>query len=397
MHIFTYTVYYWYKFFLKTMASFGETFKKLTQGFSQRGGGSVLGVDISSSTIKVVQLGRKHGQAVLETYGELALGPYAGIEAGKATNLSSAKLGEAVADLVREAKATTINCGVAIPLSASLINIIEMPDVGERRLKEMVPLEVRKYIPVSINEVVLNWSVVPHVETTTVPEGASEVDAEGKKKQKVEILTVAVHKETVSRYNEVIQAAKLNPSFFEIEVFSTIRVALEESLVPTMVIGIGAGSTKVYIVDRKVLRESHIMSRGSQEITIAISKALGVSIPRAEELKRTYGVIKQGTDTDVAEISALVLDSLLTEAQRVMLNYQKKYARNISRVVLTGGGTLLPGLVDRAQSILQTDVTVADPFKKVQTPAFLSNVLQEVGPEFDVALGVALRRLEETL
>ncbi len=377
--------------------AFADTLKKLTEGFSKRGGDSVLGVDISSSTIKVVQLGKKHGQAILETYGELALGPYAGLEAGKATNLSPMKLGEAVADLVREAKVTTANCGVAIPLSASLINVIEMPDVGERRLKDMVPLEVRKYIPVSINEVMLDWRVVPKVEGNEVPEGAATVDAEAAKKQKVEILTVAIHKETINRYNEVIRAANLVPSFFEIEVFSTIRVALEESLVPTMIIGIGAGSTKVYIVDRKMLRESHVISRGSQEITIAISKALGVPVPRAEELKRTYGVIKQGTDTDVAEISALVLDSLLTEAQRVMLNYQKKHARNISQVVLTGGGILLPGIVDRAKTILGTDVAVADPFKKVQTPAFLTNVLQEVGPEFDVAIGVALRKLEETL
>jgi len=379
------------------MASFGETLKKLTEGFSKRGGGSVLGVDISSSTIKVVQLGRKHGQAVLETYGELALGPYAGLEAGKATNLSPAKLGEAVADLVREAKVTTTNCGVAIPLSASLINVLEMPDVGERRLKDMVPLEVRKYIPVSINEVMLDWRVVPKVEGSEAPEGAADTNPETAKKQKVEILTVAIHKETINRYNEVIRAANLTPSFFEIEVFSTIRVALEESLVPTMIIGIGAGSTKLYIVDRKVLRESHIISRGSQEITIAISKALGVPVARAEELKRTYGVIKQGTDTDVAEITALVLDSLLTEAQRVMLNYQKKHSRNISQVVLTGGGILLPGIIERAKNILQTDVGVADPFKKVQTPAFLTNVLQEVGPEFDVAIGVALRKLEETL
>ncbi len=375
------------------MSPFSDVFKKIGEGILKPASKSVLGIDISSSTIKVVQLGRKHGQAVLETYGELALGPYAGIEPGKATNLPTAKLGEAVADLMREAKVTTTACGVAIPLSASLINVIEMPDVGERRLRDMVPLEIRKYVPVSINEVILDWHVVPRVDTNETPEGAAE---EKDPKKKVEILAVAVHKETINRYNEVIQHAHLEPGFFEIEVFSTMRVALEETLAPTMIIGIGAGSTKVYIVDRKVLRESHVISRGSQEITIAISKALGVTPERAEELKRTYGVIKQGTDTDVAEISALVLDSLLSEAQRVMLNYQKRQARNISSVVLTGGGILLPGIVERAKAVLQTDVVVANPFDKVQAPAFLSNVLEQVGPEFDVAIGVALRKLQET-
>lgn len=372
--------------------SLGDVFKKLAGGLSQSKSKSVLGIDISSSTIKVVQVARRQGRAVLETYGELALGPYAGVEAGKATALSTTKLAEAVADLVRESKVTTKECGVAIPLASSLINVIEMPDVGESRLKDMVPLEIRKYIPVSVNEVVLDWRVVPKVEASDVPEGAS---TGGGPLKKVEVLTVAIHKETINRYNEVIQTAQLHPSFFEIEVFSTIRVALEEDLMPTMIIGLGAGTTKIYIVDRKVLRESHVISRGSQEITIAISKALGVTPERAEQLKKSFGVVKQGNDTDVAEITALVLDSLLTEAQRVMINYQKKHSRNIAKVVLTGGGILLPGIAERAKNILQTDVSIADPFRKVETPAFLADVLREVGPEFDVAIGVALRKLEE--
>jgi cell division ATPase FtsA len=162
-----------------------------------------------------------------------------------------------------------------------------------------------------------------------------------------------------------------------------------------MIIGLGAGSTKVYIVDRKVLRESHVINRGSQEVTLAIAKAMGVPEARAEEMKRTYGVIKQGPNADVAEIASLVLDSIFTEASRVMQNYQKRRSRNVGRVILTGGGIMLPGIVERAKTVFQTEVSVADPFRKVEAPAFLDNVLKQVGPEFDVAIGVALRRLEE--
>jgi type IV pilus assembly protein PilM len=378
------------KIYNGTMASFSDSLKGLTSGLFARKSQSVLGIDISSSTIKVVQLGREKGKAVLETYGELALGPYAGVDSGRATSLPSSKLGEAVADLIREAKVSTTACGVAIPLSASLINILEMPDVGESRLKEMVPLEVRKYIPVSISEVMLDWRIVPQLSEQST---ASPVPAGQKKK--IEILTVAIHKDTITRYQEVMQKATLAPSFYEIEVFSSIRVALEEDLEPVMIMGLGAGSTKVYVVDRKVLRESHIISRGSQEVTFAIQKAMGVTEARAEELKRTFGVVKQGNDTDVAEIASLVLDSIFTEAQRVMQNYQKRRARNIGKVILTGGGIMLPGIIERAKTVFGTEVVVADPFRKVEAPAFLESVLKQVGPEFDVAIGVALRRLEE--
>ncbi len=373
-----------------SMAPLSDALKNLASGIFAKKEKSVLGIDISSSTIKVVQLGRKKGRAVLETYGELALGPYAGVDAGRVTSLPSAKLGAAVADLLREAKVNTQSCGVALPLSASLINVLDMPDVGESKLRDMVPLEVRKYIPVAITEVMLDWRIVPNLEPETAE--ATKVTTGPKK---VEVLAVAIHKDTITRYQDVMKTAGLTPSFYEIEVFSSIRVSLEEDLSPVMIIGLGAGSTKIYVVDRKVLRESHIVNRGSQEITVAIAKALGVTESRAEEMKRTYGVVKQGTNTDVAEVASLVLDSIFTEAGTIMLAYQKRHSRNIGKVILTGGGIMLPGIVERAKTAFQTEVTIADPFRKVEAPAFLESVLKQVGPEFDVAIGVALRKLEE--
>ena len=84
---------------------------------------SVIGIDIGSSSIKVVQISRKNGHAVLETYGELALGPYTGKGVGESTNLSTEKIIEAVADVMKEKEVniTTRSCGLAIPFSSSLL------------------------------------------------------------------------------------------------------------------------------------------------------------------------------------------------------------------------------------------------------------------------------------
>src|SRR3989344_3490617 len=89
--------------------------------------GSVLGVDIGSSSLKVVQLRKERGQAVLETYGELSLGPYGGGEVGQATNLSAEQIAETLKDLLREAKVTTKNCGVSIPYARSLLTLVSLP------------------------------------------------------------------------------------------------------------------------------------------------------------------------------------------------------------------------------------------------------------------------------
>ena len=92
---------------------------------------SVLGIDIGTSAIKVVQIKKKRGRAVLETYGELALGPYSGIEIGRSTNLSTEKMVEALKDILRESKTTTVSAGVALPL--------DRPDPAQYRRGDLRP------------------------------------------------------------------------------------------------------------------------------------------------------------------------------------------------------------------------------------------------------------------
>src|SRR3989338_6374659 len=102
---------------------------------------SVLGIDIGSSAIKIVQIKKKRGRAVLETYGELALGPYAGIEIGRSTSLTPEKIGEALGDILREAKANTLSAGMALPLSSSLISFVTLPPIKEKQMADVVAIE----------------------------------------------------------------------------------------------------------------------------------------------------------------------------------------------------------------------------------------------------------------
>src|SRR3989344_1438891 len=127
----------------------------------QGGGGSALGIDFGSSAVKVVQLRKTHGHAVLETYGELAVGPYGNAEIGQSVRLSVTRMSEALTDVLRESKVSGRDCGVAIPISSSLVTTIEMPLVDDKQFAQMVPIEARKYIPVPISEVALDWWVIP--------------------------------------------------------------------------------------------------------------------------------------------------------------------------------------------------------------------------------------------
>ena len=350
---------------------------------------SVIGVDIGTSAIKVVQLRKKRGRAILETYGALSLGPYAGVEVGRATNLDSAKISEALTDLLREAKVSSNIAGVTLPFSASLMSIIDMPQVEPKQMAQMVPIEARKYIPVPISEVTLDWSIIPESES---PAERRKIDE--KKLKTVEILLVAIHNDIINRYQEVITKGRLNTSFFEIEVFSALRSVAGQENRPFMLFDIGASTTKLYIIERGIIRKSHIINRGSQDITAAISQALNISLQRAESLKRAGS----GTETDekgLRDIVSLTMDFVFAEANRVLLDYERRYNRAIEKVILIGGGSSFKGFVDMAQENFQTNVVLGNPFDRVEAPAFLEGVLRTAGPEFSAALGAALRRLRE--
>jgi len=351
---------------------------------------SVIGVDIGSSAVKIVQVKKKHGKAVLETYGELALGPYAGMEIGRAVQLSADKLIGAVKDILKEAKTTTVNCGTALPLSASLITFLNIPPVPEKQLADIITIEARKYIPVPMNEVLLDYSIIPKEEQYVTDDETTKTEKQGQ-----EVLVVAIHNDYIRDYQAIMAGCGLAPSFYEIEIFSSIRAVVDQGIATNMIIDMGARSTKLYIIERGILRSSHIINKGSQDITLALSKALSISIVEAENTKRTYG-LKGGPEyKELTEIITVNLDYMFYEANAALLSYQKKYSKNISKVILTGGGVLLKGFTDLSKISFQTEVVNADPFGKLETPAFLAEEFAQAGPEFSVAIGVALRKLTE--
>lgn len=369
-------------------------FSKLVSFFSKKDD-SVLGIDIGSSSIKVVQIKKKRGKIVLETYGELALGPYAGIEVGRATNLTPEKIAEALQDILREAKTTTLSAGSALPLSSSLISFITLPQVNEKQLADVVSIEARKYIPVPMNEVMLDWSIIPG-EGSLGPADASEDEKNSEKNQSQDILIVAILNEYINNYQTIMRNTNVSSSFFEIEIFSSIRSVIEQGIHGEMIIDMGARTTKLYIVERGILRSSHILDKGSQDITLALSKSLSISINEAENMKRIYGLKGGPEHKELTEIITVNLDYIFYEANATLMAYQKKYNKNISKIVLTGGGVLIKGFIDLAKISFQTEVVYGNAFGKLETPAFLSEQFAHAGPEFSVAIGVALRRLSET-
>lgn len=372
---------------------------KVLVGLRARGN-SVVGIDIGFSSIKIVQLRKDGGRAILETYGELALGPYAGLDVGQATSLPAVKIAEALKDLVREANVTTKHGAFSIPLSSSLTTVISLPSVAESELKSMIPIEARKYIPVPISEVMLDFWVIPPQEKDTIElerETGIERSQKTSEANKTEVLLVAIHNSIITKYQEIAEEDGFDVSFLEIETFSAIRSLLSGGPGTFLLLDMGAAATNVSVVENGVVYQSHVINRGSQDITIALSRSLGIGILKAEEMKRKEGLLQNvGLGNNAAATGNLIMEGVFAEVNRVLLEYEKKQHKTIDKVILSGGGALLKGVLSFAKKNLETEVALGDPFVKVETPAFLGGLLKEIGPSFAVSLGVALRRLQES-
>jgi type IV pilus assembly protein PilM len=363
--------------------------------FFARKGDRVLGVDIGSSAIKAVQARKVQGRAVLETYGTLALGPYNDTDVGRTVQLPRDKVVAAMRDLFREAGVTTTECAMSLPIQTSLIAFIDMPDLPERQLASMIPIEARKYIPVPIDEVSLDWMLLPY----EAPAGESGDEDDNKTREggkRVGVMLVAIHNEALEQYRGIADDLKLNVRFLELETFSAIRSAItDQSGAPTLIFDMGAGATKFYLVESGAIRNSHSVNRGAQEITTALAVALGIPFSEAESLKRSVGLKEKLNNRPLTDFIPLPTEYMFSEASKVLLNYQKRYNKVVRQIILIGGGVLLPGFLEYTAKQLDAEIVLGEPFARFGASSYLEPLLKEAGPEFAVSAGLAIRALQE--
>jgi len=164
---------------------------------------------------------------------------------------------------------------------------------------------------------------------------------------------------------------------------------------PVFILDIGSATSKLVVVEEGVVLTPHVINRGSQDITSALSKSQSISMIRAEEMKREIGLSKDPVHRDKREVMEVVLNSIFMNANHAVLEYEKKTRTPVTKIILSGGGSLIKGIEEIAHKNFETEVVRADPFSKVETPSFLETTLKEAGPNFAVAVGAALRRLQE--
>ncbi len=349
--------------------------------------GSVVGIDIGTASIKAVQAKLVDGKAILETYGALSLGTYNNADHGTVTNLDPAIVSKAVVDIINEMKTNTQTSAFVLPSQNALVFILELPEaIGEAELPEVVKNEARAHIPVAIADVTLDWFVIPKRE-------GLDVVGQDVQQNKKEILVVAVLGDMVKRFQNIIAPTNLESQFLEVEVFSAVRAVLGRELSPVLLIDMGASKTKLTIVEYGVVWHVHIINKGGADVTQSLATSRGISFSRAEELKMLHGLVATPEFSYVSDIVRLSTDYIFSEANAVVLEYEKKYNKAVSKVIVYGGASRTKGFIQAAESAFRCDVVYARPFDKLDAPEFLTPTLSNIGPEFVGAIGATLRLL----
>ncbi len=340
----------------------------------------VVGIDIGSSSIKIVELQNRNDVLTLTTYGELELGPYADENPiGQAVVLPANIERQALVDILRESASKSTQAIFAMPLASSFVTIMNLQASAEEDISSRVRVEARKYIPVPIGEVTLDWAEVE----SSIQEGVPTRD----------VLLAAIQNDALGRFKNLMDTVEFRNTPIEIECFSVIRSVCSAEETDCAIIDMGATTTKLYIVRDGLLQRMYRVRGGGSLFTEKIAKELTMPFAEAEVLKRT---ITSG-DKQYPIIQKLHKQSyerVFREFKQVIAEYEQKLNLELQSVCVVGGGALFGGFENFANAALEKKVETALPFNKVAYPAFMEDTMNTIGSSFAVALGAALRSFE---
>ncbi len=330
----------------------------------------MLGVDIGSSSIKIVQVDR--GDSLrLNTYGMVDIGDPI---SSQTTDEEVHKLADLLKNLMEKAHVTTKNCIMSLPNSAVFTSVIDMPKMGDKEMESAMQFEAKKYVPLPFSEVTLSWTIISENE-----DGAS-----------LKVLLIAVPNQIRDIYIKLFQLAGLNLEIIEIEALSLIRSLVVDKEKNDVIIDIGAKVTGLNFVRHGTLQLTRNLSIGGDTITDRIAQALNLSVPRAEQFKRDFGL--QGTDF-LPEAVKPVLSVIKTEVAQIIGIYSANNV-NTDRIVLVGGGAQLPGILEYFQNELSVKTVLGNSLAQVNYDDAVKPIISRYALHLTIAVGLAIR--EET-
>jgi len=375
---------------------------------------SYLGIDFDANSIKIVELKNEAGRPRLVTYGYLDHELDRG-QVQDNTQQNSNQLAKLIKEVCRLAKITTSKTVTALPAFSVFSSILTLPVMSKKDLANAVKWEAKKVIPLPVEEMILDWKLLddftsrqlvdqPEESTTVGNEGGGEEELKSKGflkiapkdgKKYIKILLTAAPKDLVKRYMEIFKVANLTLLSLDTEPLALIRSLVGNDKSALMIVDVGSVVTNISIVINGIPVLNRSIDVGGLTITKAIADSLNVSLSRAEQFKYDIGMSPQRVGQgSVPKTIETTLTPIVDELRYSLNLYRNQGQKNIEKIILTGGSSMLLNLPEYLSNLLGLRVFLGDPWARVIYPEELKPVLDEIGPRYSVAIGLAMRDIE---
>lgn len=344
---------------------------------------SVLGVDIGTTSIKIVELTKSGSDVALDNYVE-----YHRTINKKTFPFQTSSFSffedDVVSKLIESLNAASIktkNANFSLPSFSGFFTTFDLPKIDSSEIESAIKYQSYRYIPLPLQEVVLDWQII----------NQDSVNSEGKYK----VLLVAIPKDIIEKHKKVAMLAGLDLKTLEIESFSEARALIRGNKEPLVIVNVGDRATNIVVVDNGYLKVSHSLDFAGFHITKSLSDGLNISFSRAEELKREKGLIR--------EVGGLVSTAVFSIIDKIIFSMQKAISvhlsqdprRKIQKIILSGATANMPGLIDYFYSKTNIQTEIGRPFDGIVYDPSLEQTIKIIGPSFAVAVGLALREFLE--
>ncbi len=333
-----------------------------------------FGLDIGSTAVRLVQLHGGNPKALIK---------YAYMPIDTKIALSDSRndqqrLGQAIAQLVSQAKLNTKNVAVGIPSGRVFTTVADVDRLSSTELSKAIRYQADALIPTPLSESKIDWAML----------GDSPAD-----KTKVEILLSSVPNKLVESRLDMLEAIGLNVISFEPDNLALARaLAAADTGVPQMIIDVGFKGTDLVIVADGAPKLTRSIPTGMEAINRAALQNLNVDEKQAEQFVAKFGLNKDKLEGQVYQAIIGTVDILTTEVEKSIKFFQTRYpSTKLDRIIVTGGASVLPEFPLHFANKFGVNVEIGNAWRNVQFAADRQNELLAISNQFGVAVGLAER------
>ncbi|MFZ5593013.1 MAG: pilus assembly protein PilM [Pseudomonadota bacterium] len=345
---------------------------------------ALVGLDISSTAVKLLELSQSGSRYRVESYAVVPLPPNAVVEKSIA---DIEAVGAAINRVVKRAGTRTKNAAVAVAGSAVITKVISMPaSLSEDEIASQIEVEADQYIPYPLEEVNLDFVVL----------GPS-----AKKSDTVDVLLAASRSENVEVRVAAAELGGLTIKVVDVEAYALeAAMSILDSQLPDSGVGktiavvdIGATMTTLTVLDNNRIIYTREQVFGGKQLTEEIQQRYGLSYEEAGLAKKQGGL----PDNYATDVLQPFKDAMVQQVSRsLQFFFSSSHYNSVDHVILAGGCAAIPGVDELIEAKIGTNTSVANPFMSMTlSPKVNPQALSSDAPAMMIACGLALRSFDK--